>query len=134
MTTLDQIAPYPKTTAEATGERLAAYYTAQAALWGHIALHHSDRDQRGRAHRKVGGFYRLAYLFHEIEENAGYQIADRLAATLWEALNDGEEMAADLEAWLGEYSIPADQIADIARQVCEPNPHAGTRAGMGGAA
>ncbi|HEY9411004.1 MAG TPA: hypothetical protein VIP77_15605 [Jiangellaceae bacterium] len=109
---------------------MAAHYAAKAALWGHIALHHDDPDMRGRAHREMGDAYRLAYLFYEIAGNAG----DRLAAELWQTLNDGEEMAADLEAWLAEYAVPADQIAEIAKQVCEPNPLAGTRAGMGGAA
>lgn len=134
MTSLDHIAPYPTTAADATGEAMAAHYTAKAALWGHIALHHDDPEMRGRAHREVADAYRLAYLFHEIAANAGDRLADRLAATLWETLDDGEDMAADLEAWLAEYDVPADQITEIGRQVCEPNPFAGTRAGMGGAA
>lgn len=134
MTALDQLAPYPRTAAEATGEAMAAHYAAKAALWGHIALHHHDRDTRGRAHREMGDAYRLTYLFHQIAANAGDSLADRLAADLWETLDDGEEMAADLEAWLAEHAVPADQIAEIAKQVCEPNALAGTRAGMGGAA
>lgn len=134
MNALDQIAPYPRTAAEATGEAMAAHYAAKAALWGHIALYHHEPDVRGRAHREVGDAYRLAYLFHEIAANAGDRLADRLAAELWVTLNDGEEMAGDLEAWLAEYAVPADRIAEIAAQVCEPNPLAGTQAGMGGAA
>jgi hypothetical protein len=132
---LDDIVPFPQRVEDATADGLARVYTAYARLFDLVAERHPDADERDSAHVGFVASYSMAYLLRELEESAGITVADQVARTLWTDVKDYAGLRPCIAEWLTEeYDIDPAAIDAVAAQVVEPNPDAGSQAGMGGAA
>ena len=135
MNVLDDIVPFPTRFEDTTADGLARVYTAYARLLDLVAERHPDAEERDSAHVGFVAAYSLAYVLRELEEAAGITVADRVARTLWADVRDGAGLRPCVVEWLTEeYDIDPAAIDAVAAQVVEPNPDAGSQAGMGGAA
>jgi hypothetical protein len=132
---LDEIVPFPQRVEDATADGLARVYTAHSQLFGRLAERHPDLEERETFEIGFVAAYSLAYLLRELEEAAGITVADRVARTLWRDVQDASVLRLCIREWLSEdYDIDSAAIDAVAAQVVEPNPDAGSQAGMGGAA
>ncbi|MEV0382319.1 hypothetical protein [Nonomuraea sp. NPDC050643] len=130
MRPLDKIVPYPMNGKDATADAMARHFTAFAQLHWRLAADHPDADQARQSMNMTIAYYGLAYLLREMPARDG----DRVAKELWETWDDGMGVGVNLWGWLEEYGIDPKAIGEIAGQVTDVNPQAGTQAGTGGAA
>jgi len=121
VTTLDLppangIAPFPTSDDEATPDRIAAHFAAQAYLAGRVALTHPDPVVSGQACRDAGLHYAIAYLMRAFATSAAWA-ATVAARAIREELEDGTHLQVDLADWLREYKIQPEVVDVVARHL-----------------
>lgn len=130
MSSLDKIAPYPRSENEASAEAMARSYLSYAQLNYRLSIDHPDSDARQRATLAFVSYYSLGFVLRELEERAGSGQADQVARTLWEDLNAPQVLGPAVWEWLiEEYHVDVAAINEIAKRACKTNPGAGTQAG-----
>lgn len=99
---LDEIAPYPRNTAEATADRMIAHYIAFGLMHSTLALDMSDDAQSRKSVGHVVSSFALVFLLRQLRM-ARPDIADEAARDLWEHLEGGE-----LSEWLYEWAVASE--------------------------
>ncbi|MFD9950542.1 hypothetical protein ACFWYW_57560 [Nonomuraea sp. NPDC059023] len=124
MSTLDSIAPYPKSEAEASAEAMSAAYavTAQINFW---LWRHESGEAAAQAQEAFDVFYGLTYVLWSLKKRAGTEVADEVARRLWTDLKQREALGPTLREVLAEYGIDPQAVDKIAEEFIAEDAQAG---------
>lgn len=114
MTALDQIAPYPKTEAEVTADKLARSFAVHAQVHWRMAIDHPDRDKAYESGLWVGQYFTLTFLLRELQQRAGRTAADEVARNLWAEIDAVDSIGGWVWNWLDGYGINQAKVNEIA--------------------
>jgi hypothetical protein len=116
VTSLNDIAPWPRTEAEATADAVAKSLTVGAHARDRYiqTLNTTDKEwgtQVGLLVNEFGVVYLLKFLadFHP-------DVADDAARLLWSHWEDGGVIPELLWGWLSKWGIDPDQVAEVAER------------------
>lgn len=120
MTTLDDLAPYPRTVQEVTADTLAKALAVSAHYRQSLLNDPRSELLKGRLFAMTAGTivsdYAVIELLAALAKHAGVEVADEMARSLWEDWNDGQAVAVGLWQYVKAYDIDPEQVSRLAEK------------------